>query len=144
MDGRVDSRYADSLRVVARRFQVPVPSALDLAGHPALAGKQLIAWGAGSLAQELLANFLSPETIDFFVDRDPRKHGTSCLGRPVRSPDVLGDMPPRTILINSIDFGPAIETDINARFSGHGHELVQIATVIDDLRNSALRGAGDR
>jgi SAM-dependent methyltransferase len=141
---RLDARYADSLRVVARRFHAPAPCALDLALHPALAGKRLVVWGAGSVAQELLANFLAPEHIDFFVDRNADKQGGNCMGRPVKAPSVLGDMSSRTILINSIDFGPAIASDIDAMFPGHGHELIQVGEVLDHFRDAALRPTADR
>lgn len=141
---RLDARYSDSLRIIARRFEVPALPGLDLAKHPALAGGRLVIWGAGSLAHELLSNFLSPADIDFFVDRNPDKQGGRCLGRPIEAPEVLEKSSSRTILINSIDFGPAIERDINAMFPGHRHDLVQIGDVLDDLRKPLLQLPAER
>ena len=138
---RLDARYADSLRVIARPFAPPRIAALNLAEHPALASGALVVWGAGSLASELLANFLPAQSIDYFIDRDPTKHGTTLMGRPVRAPDALNDGGDRVVLINSIDFAPAIAEDIDAMFPGHRHALVRIGDVIDDFRNQALAAA---
>jgi SAM-dependent methyltransferase len=129
-DVRLDARYADSLQVMARPFTLPKwPKAL-LSDHPILAGKgQVVVWGAGSLSHEILANFFDPERIDFFVDRDPAKQGQFCLGRPVKSPsDIKG---PRTIIANSIDFGPAIAADIAALYPGVAHGVVQISDLLN-------------
>ena len=130
-DVRLDARYADSLQVVARRFETPTWSTTSLSDHPLLAGETgIVVWGAGSLADELLANVFDPGRIDFFIDRDPAKAGTRCLGREVRAPDALGDEP-RTILINSIDFADAIAKDIGLASPGVGHRLVRIGDLLD-------------
>ena len=129
-DVRLDARYADSLQVIAKPYQAPNWSPTLLSDHPALAGcDDIIVWGAGSLAQELLANFFDVNRIDFFIDRDVAKVGTRCLNRPVRSPIALGHAP-RTVLINSIDFRDAIIADIKMVSPGVPHKFVAIGDLI--------------
>jgi len=101
---RLDARCADSLQVIARPFQMPTWSKTFLSDHSALIGEnEIVVWGAGSLAYEILANFFDATRIAFFIDRNVAKQGSLCLGRPVRGPEALGHAP-RTVLINSIDF----------------------------------------
>src|SRR5260370_28800927 len=93
-DVRLDARYADSLQVIARPFSAPTWSSTLLSDHPALAGEtEIVVWGAGSLAKELLANFFDPRRIAFFIDGDIAKQDPLCLARPVRAPDALGSKP---------------------------------------------------
>jgi len=139
-NARLDARYADSLRVVARRFAPPRLADLELGGHPALAGEPVVVWGAGSLATELLANYLDPQRIAYFVDRNPAIQGSERLGRPVRPPQALIGAEPATILINSIDFAPAIEADIEALMPGHRHRLIRIGDVIEHFRDEQRNG----
>ena len=130
-DARLDARYSDSLRVIARSFQVPSPSARLLMDDRRLddpAG--IVVWGAGSLADELLANFLDPGRIDFFVDGDLGKQGSERLGRPVRGPGAL-DSRPRTILINSIDFADAIAADIAAVAPNIPHRVLRVGDLLE-------------
>jgi len=130
-DVRLDARYADSLQVMARAFRAPSWNPHFLSDHPALAGAdEIIIWGAGSLAEEMLANFFDPARISFFVDRDTRKQGGTCLGRPVRDPSALIGKEPVTILANSIDYGPAIATDVAALYPGAGHRIVQMSDLL--------------
>ena len=130
-DAWLDARYADSIRVVARRFERPHWSATLLSDHPLLADEaSIVVWGAGSLTDEMLANFFDLSKIDFFIDRDPAKQGTTILGRPVRAPEDLGNEP-QTVLLNSIDFAPAIAADLKARYPGVAHRLVPIADLLD-------------
>lgn len=129
-DAWLDARYADSLRVVARPFAVPHWQPGLLSDHPALAGEEaIVVWGAGSLTDEMLANFFDPARIDFFIDRDPAKQGTTLLGRPVKAPEQLGTTP-RTVLLNSIDFAPAIAANIQALYPDTAHRLVPIADLL--------------
>lgn len=129
-DARLDTRYADSLRVVARAFSPPQPSPTLLSDHGLLAGEdRIVVWGAGSLVDEMLANFFSPDRIDYFIDKDPAKQGGSALGRPVRAPGDLGRSP-RTILLNSIDFAPAIARDIAALYPDTPHRLIPIGDLL--------------
>jgi len=129
-DVRLDARYADSLQVMARAFALPTWSRTMLSDHPALEGlNDIVVWGAGSLADELLANFFDPARIDFFIDRNPVKAGTTCLGRPVRGPEALGDAP-RTVLINSIDFAEAISQDIRRLCPDTPHRLVRASDLL--------------
>ena len=130
-DARLDARYADSLRLVARRFRPPQWSPTLLSDQGLVQDPNaIIVWGAGSLADEVLANFFDPERIAFFIDRDPAKQGASRLGRPVKGPDALPSTP-ATILINSIDFAPSIEADIRRLRPDVAHRLVPIGEVIE-------------
>jgi SAM-dependent methyltransferase len=129
-DVRLDARYADSLQVMARRFDTPCWSRTLLSDRPELVGtNNLVVWGAGSLAEELLANFLDAGTIDFFIDGNPAKQGAEVLGRPVRGPDALGRAP-RTVLINSIDFADDIANDIDRLYPGVPHTLVRVGDLL--------------
>ncbi len=129
---RLDARYADSIRVMARSFSPPRINPYLLSRHPRLADEaSLIVWGAGSMALEVLGNFLAPSQIDFFVDGNPSKRGSTCLGRPVFSPDAIG-FEPRTILIASIDFADEICDEIEHRYLKVGHKLLRIADILDD------------
>jgi 2-polyprenyl-3-methyl-5-hydroxy-6-metoxy-1,4-benzoquinol methylase len=129
-DVRLDARYADSLQVITRPFALPHWKAGFLSDHPLLAGKdQIVVWGAGSIADEVLANFFDPARIDFFIDKNPEKQGATLLGRPVKGPQALGDAP-RTILLNSIDFSPAIARDITVMHPGVAHVLIPIGDLL--------------
>lgn len=129
-DVRLDARYADSLQVIARPFLAPARSRTLLSDHPAIAGERdIVVWGAGSLAEELLANFFDVDRIAFFVDRDSAKQRGLCLGRPVRPPECLGTSP-RTVLINSIDFADSIISDITRSYPDAGHRLVRISDLL--------------
>lgn len=128
---RLDARYADSLRIMARRFALPKPDHALLGKDPELAdGDRLVVWGAGSVAVEVLGNFLDAGRIDFFVDGNPAKHGTTCLGRPVTGPDAIGTAP-RTILIGSVDFADEISREIARLYPRVAHRLVRIGDVFD-------------
>jgi SAM-dependent methyltransferase len=127
----LDPRYADSLRVAARGFQLPKWRPGFLSDHPRLAGESdIVVWGAGSLADELLANFFDPGKIAFFIDRNPAKQGTLCLGRPVLAPEALG-AEPRAILINSIDFAPQIAADIAQLYPDVAHRVIPVGDLLD-------------
>jgi SAM-dependent methyltransferase len=130
-DARLDARYADSLRLIARRFRPPQwsPALLSTSSLMRDAGP-VIVWGAGSLADEILANFFDPGMIAFFIDRDPGKQGGERLGRPVKGPDALPTAP-ATILINSIDFAPSIEADIRRLRPDVPHRLIPIGELIE-------------
>jgi SAM-dependent methyltransferase len=130
-DARLDARYADSLQIVARRFKPPGWSR-SLLSDKALLGETetVVVWGAGSLADELLANYFDPARISFFIDRDPAKQGGTRLGRPVRGPDALPQAPV-TILINSIDFAPSLAADISRLCPHVAHRLVPIGELIE-------------
>ncbi|MEO8812694.1 MAG: class I SAM-dependent methyltransferase [Caulobacteraceae bacterium] len=130
-DARLDARYADSLRLVARSFALPKWSPTLLSDHPALEGENaIVVWGAGGLAEEVLANYFDPARIDFFIDRDPAKQSGAMLGRAVRGPEALGAAA-RTVLITSIDFAGAIAADIEAMYPGAGHRIVRVGDLLD-------------
>ena len=63
---------------------------------------------------------------DFFIDKNKSKQGTTLLDRPVRGPEALGNSP-RTILLASVDFAPAIAADIESLYPGLGHRLIPIS-----------------
>jgi SAM-dependent methyltransferase len=126
----LDARYADSLQIVARRFQTPHWSRTLLSDRLELVDpKTLVVWGAGSLAEELLANFFDPAKIDFFIDKNPAKLGAEVLGRPVRGPDALG-REPRIVLINSIDFAEQIAEDIARLYPDVPHRLIRVGDLL--------------
>ena len=130
-DVRLDARYADSLQVIARPFRSPQWSPTLLSDHPLLRGVgTIVVWGAGSLVEELLANFFDPRKIEFFIDRDPEKFGAIVLGRPVRAPDSLGKIK-RTVLINSIDFADSIIADITSIYPDISHRLIKIGDLLE-------------
>lgn len=123
----LDARYADSLQVVARQYELPSWKANFLSDHPLLAGEsKIVVWGAGSVAEEILGNFFDRMKIDFFIDKNKSKQGTTLLGCPVRGPEALGNSP-RTIILASVDFAPAIAADIESLYPGRGHRLVPIS-----------------
>ena len=127
---RLDARYADSLRILATPFSLPPTAPHLLSDHPLLTGADaIIVWGAGSLADEVLANFFDRGRIDFFIDSDPSKQGGNRLGHPVRGPEAL-TASPRTVLINSIDFADVIASDIARRCPGVNHRLVRIGDLM--------------
>ena len=97
-----------------------------------------MSWGVATLAEEVLANFFDPTRIEFFVDRDERKQGATCLGRPILSPETLRGKK-RTVLVNSVDVADAIVGEIEAMQPiGGAHEIILIADLIDRLPR--LRG----
>ncbi len=131
-DVRLDARYADSLQVIARPFRSPRWSSTLLSDHPLLRGVgTIVVWGAGSLVEELLANFFDPARIDFFVDRNPEKIGSTVLDRPVRAPEFLGKIP-RVVLINSIDFADSIISDITNFYPNVPHRLIKIGDLLEN------------
>jgi hypothetical protein len=126
-DVQLDSRYADSLQVVARPFRLPKWPPGFLSDHPLLKNESsIVVWGAGSLAIEVLANFFDVAKIEFFIDKDTAKWGTTLLDRPVLGPEALGHRP-RTVLLNSVDFASAIAADIKVMYPDAGHRLVAVS-----------------
>lgn len=130
---RLDARYADSLRAVAKPFVLPQWDHTMLSRHPMLQPDQkIVIWGAGSLASEVIANFFDLARIDYFIDSDPAKQGNMLLGKQIRAPEALGSAP-RTVLINSVDFASAIIADLRRLYPDSSHRLVPIADLLDDL-----------
>jgi SAM-dependent methyltransferase len=130
-DIMLDARYADSLQLVAHQHRAPAWSRTQLSDHTALKGEDnIIVWGAGSLAAELLGNFFDRSRIAFFVDRDPAKQGKTCLGRPVLCPEAIGETS-RTVLVNSIDFAPAIVADLSNLYPSCSHRIVLISNLFE-------------
>jgi len=132
-NARLDSRYADSLRVIAKSFTMPRWDHAMLSRDPRLESDQkVVIWGAGSLASEVIANFFDPERIDYFIDTDPAKQEQMLLGKRVQAPEALGSIP-RTVLINSVDFASAIAADLRRLYPDTAHKLVSVADLLDDL-----------
>jgi SAM-dependent methyltransferase len=132
--GRLDARYPDSLRVLARRFRLPQADHSLLGRQRRLIdGGPLVVWGAGAMATELLGNFLDPARIRCFVDRDPAKWGQTCLGRPIHAPEELRRHPGQMVLINSIEFADAIRADIQASFGTVVGPVLDMRELLDDL-----------
>ncbi|MEO7027643.1 MAG: class I SAM-dependent methyltransferase [Caulobacteraceae bacterium] len=127
---RLDARCTDALQVIGRRFVMPDWSPSFLSDRPAFEGeREIVVWGAGGLSQVLLANYFDPACIAFFVDRDPKKQGQQCLGRPILAPEALGDRP-RTILVNSVDFARSIAADIDRVAAGARHRVIFLADLL--------------
>ncbi len=113
-----DARYSDSLRIVARPFAFPStkPSAI-LSAQPILSGlPPLIVWGAGKMVPEMLAHYFDPSRIAFFVDSDLRKHGTLCMGVPVKPVAALEEQIDSVVLIATIEYESEIRLEIGNRF----------------------------
>ncbi|MCW2274710.1 SAM-dependent methyltransferase [Rhodoblastus acidophilus] len=129
---RHDARYSDSLRVLARR---PAPLRADptlLSSHPRLAGvDRIVVWGAGRMVEEMLAYYLDPARIAFFVDKDAAKQGGVRLGAPVRAPEALEAGADWTVLINSLEFEAPIRAEIETRFGGRVDRIVAIAELLE-------------
>ena len=131
-DVRLDARYADSLQVIARPFDVPTWPAHFLSDHPDVSNEtNIVVWGAGSLADEILANFFDASKIGWFIDANPAKQAGLCLGKRVLPPESLGDAP-QTILINSIDFADTIAENICRVSPGVKHRLIRIGDLLGD------------
>ena len=127
---KLDDRYSDSLQVIATPFRAPTWSCAMLSDQPAIAAEDsIVVWGAGSLADELLANYFDPAKIDFFVDSNPARIGSRIMGREVRRPEALGAAP-RTVLVNSIDFADAIVEDIARLYPSTPHRIVRIGDLL--------------
>jgi SAM-dependent methyltransferase len=111
--GWLDPRYSDSLRAIFGNFEPPQQQPTLLSDRlPAEGTDRLAVWGAGSVAQELLANFFDTSRIAFFVDANPDKHGTFCLGARVLPPRALAEEDYSGVLINSVDFAPEIQLEL--------------------------------
>ena len=130
-----DARYPDCIRVIAQRVG-PLPATRHtLSDHPLLrAIDRLIVWGAGRMADEILAHYFDPARIIFFVDKDHRKHGTQCLGRPVQPLEDLRKHPGCTILINSLEYGDTIKTQIDGAFSDVHANIITMSDVLGELQ----------
>jgi SAM-dependent methyltransferase len=130
---RFDARCSDSIEVIGKRFVVPTWPATFLSEKIVFDDdEKIIVWGAGSLANEILANFFDHDRIEFFIDSDPIKIGTNCLGKPVYGPEQLGNTP-KMVLVNSIDQAGLIENDILALYPTTRHRLIRMADLLDGL-----------
>lgn len=129
---RLDERYSDSLRVLARR---PAPLRADpsiLSDHPKLAGvDKVVVWGAGRMVEEMLAHYFDPARIAFFIDKDEGKQASFRLGAPVRGPEALGAGSDWTVLINSLEFEAPIRAEIEQRFGARVARIIPISELLD-------------
>jgi SAM-dependent methyltransferase len=129
---RLDARYSDSLRLLARRHAIPKADAGLLSGHPLLAGAgKVVVWGAGRMVEEMLAHYFEPERIAFFIDKDARKHGSLRLGAPVLGPDALEQGVGWTVLVNSLEMEPSIRAEIAGHYSGKVARVIGVAELLD-------------
>lgn len=140
---RHDARYPDCLRVMARLNTVSqkqttsiLTSAVELDGVD-----KLVVWGAGRMVDEVLAHYLDPSRIAFFVDRDIRKHGDTCMGAPVRSPDALEQSSGWCVLINSLEMETSIREEISKRFGARVSRVISVAELLDSLVEPRKNGA---
>ncbi|MDJ0837426.1 MAG: methyltransferase domain-containing protein [Acidobacteriota bacterium] len=123
-------RYPDSMRVLARRPMPPAASGSELDGRLELPpDAELVVWGAGGMARELIAPFFPSQKIACYVDRNPELWGTRLGGRPVVSPDRLATMDRLYILISSNDY----EADIRADLDASGFSIARIWSMTDLL-----------
>jgi len=125
-----DSFYNDCLQVITRPFSLPAWSRTLISDHPLIAGERnMVVWGAGGLVEQVLGNYFDASRIDFFIDKDTRKHGSIRLGKQVKSPLALGSEP-RTIIINSIDFAGEIAEEIGRHPGGAKHRVVRLGDLL--------------
>ncbi len=129
---RLDARYSDSLRVLAKSHNVPGADTRLLSDHPSLAGvDKVVVWGAGRMVEEMLEHYFDPARIDFFIDKDARKHGTLRLGRPVRGPDAIDTGSNWTVLVNSLEMEALIRADIDKNYRAHVGRVIGIAELLE-------------
>jgi 2-polyprenyl-3-methyl-5-hydroxy-6-metoxy-1,4-benzoquinol methylase len=127
---RYDSRYPDSLRLIARAKSA-TPAVPCLADHPSLQQEPVVViWGAGRMVDELLAHFFDPRRVAFFVDADPAKQGGQRLGRAVRPVEALLELADPLILINSLEYEAEIRRDITLRFGTRFPRILGIAALL--------------
>lgn len=130
-----DSRYPDCIRVVAGRGEPLQAPGRVLSDSPLLAiDDAVVVWGAGKMVPEMLAHFFDPAKILFFVDKDTRKHGTLCLGRPVRPPEALLGTPGCTVVINTIEFEDAVRAELAEDYGAITKAIVSISKLLGDSR----------
>ncbi|MGP8245709.1 MAG: class I SAM-dependent methyltransferase [Bryobacteraceae bacterium] len=129
---RLDARYSDSVRVLARAHAAPVVESRLLSDHPKLAGvDKLVVWGAGRMVEEMLEHYFDPQRIAFFIDKDERKHGTLRFGAPVRGPDALAQGANWIVLVNLLEMESAIRAEIAATHSARVARVVSVSELLD-------------
>ena len=130
---RLDARYPDSIRVIARDPTAATKSRHPLSDHPAIAAEEgIVVWGAGRMVEEMLAHYFDPSKIAYFVDRDPSKQGEFRCGAIVRAPEYLRGDSGRLILINSLEMEAEIRRQIIAEFSDLGLRMIGLSTLLDE------------
>jgi SAM-dependent methyltransferase len=136
---RHDARYPDSLRILARPYQAFLP-VNDKILSDALGEQTVVVWGAGKMCQEMLEHFFDPTKIEFFVDSDSRKHGSTCMGRPIRDTTVLAEEPGYTVLISSVEHESAIRKQLEEQFKTKVKRVIGLTDLLDKLsRNRTYR-----
>jgi SAM-dependent methyltransferase len=129
---RLDARYPDSLRVLARVHAAPAVDAPILSNHPLLAGvDKVVVWGAGRMVEEMLEHYFDPARITFFIDKDARKHGTLRLGAPVRGPSALAHGDNWVILVNSLEMEAAIRAEVETNHRARVACVIGVAELLD-------------
>ena len=85
------------------------------------------------MASEILAPYLDPGMIMFFVDQDKHKQGGTCLGRPIKPPSAILEQPGSTVLINSIEYEAAIKDQLVSEFSAAVANVLPISKLLADI-----------
>jgi 2-polyprenyl-3-methyl-5-hydroxy-6-metoxy-1,4-benzoquinol methylase len=124
-----DARYPDSLRVLARSY-VPFRVENKRLLSDRLDVEKVVVWGAGKMCDEVLAHFFDPSRIEFFVDSDVRKHGSICLGKPIKPLSALVEEPGHVVLINSLEYEDSIKRQIEQEFKSSVSRVIPIAEIL--------------
>lgn len=131
-DERHDARYPNALRVLARPY-TPFPAINQTILSDVLREKKVVIWGAGKMCAEVLEHFFDPSKIEFFVDSDKSKHGTQCMGRPVKDTKILAEDAGHTVLINSLEYEVAIRKQLDEQFKNKIKQVIGIGELLDEL-----------
>ena len=124
-----DARYPDCLRIIARPQATEAVRPLLSVRLASLGIGKVVIWGAGRMVSEMFAHYMDPASIDFFVDRDPKKHGQILLGAPVRPIEALKHGC-HTVLIGSIEFEASIRSQIQEQFPRSGINAIGLAELL--------------
>jgi SAM-dependent methyltransferase len=129
---RLDARYPDSIRAIARNAERIVQPSRPLSDHPMISAEDAVVfWGAGRMAEEMIDLYFDTAKIAYFVDRDPAKHGLVKCGAPIRAPETLRGDAGRLIVINSLEMENEIRQQIEAEFSDLDLRLIGLSTLLD-------------
>jgi SAM-dependent methyltransferase len=129
---RFDARYPECIRVIAQSpSSVPEKGAPILSNHRLLAGvPKVVIWGAGGMSQEIIAHFFDLQRIAFFVDRDEKKQGSTCLGLPVNAPEILRQQKGQVVVINSMEYEEPIRRQIESEYAGCVSRIIGIRELL--------------
>ncbi len=120
---RHDARYSDSLRIIAKTYSSQTMTKSTILSDRLNVDK-VIVWGAGKICQEMLEHYFDLSRIELFVDNDEKKQGSLCLGKEVRSPQVLLDKEAQVVLINSLESEQSIRQMIEQRYKANVKQVI--------------------